>query len=175
MYDRFAQKLDRLNAQKQRLIDMVWAVPDSQRVLHPKDGSFSPVEMLMHMALLESNYADILDETPIGRYEGSVAKPGFIYNFVLKRMKEAKASPAPKQTTPKWVPGVDEAIKEWDKQRERLTKHLEVAKPAEIWVIAKPLGKMSADHALDLMAAHHHYHIERFTYADMPPKATPAT
>lgn len=170
MHERFAQKLDQLTARKQKLIDYVWSVPDAQRVLAPKEDSFSPVELLMHMALVESDYADELDETSIGKYTGTTAKTGFIYNFVINRMKEAKKSPAPKPFVPKWVPGVDEAIKEWDKQRERITKHLEHAKSGEIFIVKKPLGKMSADHFLDLLLAHHHYHIERFTYADMPGK-----
>lgn len=158
--------MERLDAQKQVLINKVWATPDSQRVLHPKDASFSPVELLMHIALIECKYNDALDETPPEVWAGRKAKPSFLYNFILNKQREGGPNvPAPKEFMPKWVPGVDEAIAEWDKQRERLKKHLERAKPGETFVAMKWLGKMSADHVLELLDVHQNYHIRNFRVA----------
>jgi hypothetical protein len=160
MHERLLQKFDKLEVRRLAFQERVSYLPDAEQIVR-KNGAFNGLEVLFHMSLVEGATNDALDATPLGKYDGKMAKPSFLYAKVIERMRSGQSAPAPAAFTPKWVPSLEEAIKAWEKERERLHKHLEIARINEAWVKRPWLGLLSADHILDLMDAHITYHDKR--------------
>ncbi|MCE9557705.1 MAG: hypothetical protein K8R88_02020 [Armatimonadetes bacterium] len=160
MHERYIERFERYEARRQAFIIRIWQIPEAERIVR-KNGAFNGMELIMHMALADGATNDVLDETPLGSYEGKTAKPTFIYNYIVGRMREGKSLPAPKEMLPKWVPGMDEAIAAWDKEQDRLRNHLNPARLGEPVGKFKMIGLLNADQIFDLMDAHLTYHDKR--------------
>lgn len=156
---RFAKLEDRRKA----LVARVRALAPEKQTAHPAPNEFSPVEVLMHMALAERFDLVQLDKTPLSSYAGKKSKPSFMYRHAVQSMQAAKKLGTFGAMTPAEGVTFEEAEKTWADVRAALAKHFEEVKnPSDTMVKLLFLGRLSARDLLTLFEAHHHYHETRF-------------
>lgn len=160
------EKWDHVEASRTALVERVRALPEAQRTAKPDPKAFSPVELLMHMALAEEVDLLMMDQRPPSGFAGRRAKPTFFLRWALKSMWKAKSMPTTGQMVPKPGTTFEEACGKWEEVRSRTAAHLEGLPSPDAPVCKHPFfGLMSAGNLMELFEAHTHYHNARFPAA----------
>jgi hypothetical protein len=134
---------------RKALIERVGALSVDAQNKRPNAKSFTPLEMLMHMVLVERMYP------PLRMAEPKPAKPNFIYRIIVGKMKNPKRVGTMKELEPKGPLTFEGVVKDWDQIRVELKPMLMDSSV----VFKHPLfGRMNGEHTLDLVDAHCTYH-----------------
>lgn len=134
-------------------------MPPEKQSRAPAPKEFSPIGVIMHMALAEGFDLEQLENSPPASLEGQKARPSFIYRQALRWLRHAKKFGTIGSMVP--GPGVTlvEASAAWEKARHGLRKHFESVKdPNAAMINLKFMGVLSASELLTLFEAHTHYH-----------------
>ena len=159
---------DRFNAIEARrvaLVDRVRALDHTKQNVKPA-GSFSPVEIVEHLALMESYNTDFLDRTPPVTLAGDKTTIRIMGNMVLKGLKDP--SKFMSRTLPAAIPragiGVETAAVHWSSVRIRLREHFHAVSDPDAAFIKMDwlFGTWSANQFMDLIESHMNYHEKRF-------------
>lgn len=154
---------DQVEAAKQALVERVQALPEAQRNQKPDPKSFSPIEVLMHMALAEEVDLLMMDQRPPSSFAGRRAKPSLFFRWGVKSMWKAKSMPTAGQMVPKPGTTFEDACQKWEEVRTRTAAHLDGLPSLEAPACKHPFfGLMSAGNLIELFEAHTHYHNARF-------------
>jgi hypothetical protein len=163
MDQNIADRFQHLEARRIAMIDRVRALPSDKQNLKPSPKQFSPVEVIMHMALADQMSADRMNKLNPSELKGLKAKPSFVFNLVVKGLAKAKPMSVPPGMTPKSYVVLDEAAAAWEKAQNQLKGYfLKADGPEEVLQKYFPFGRLSANNILELIEAHQHYHEERF-------------
>lgn len=156
-------RFDELESKRKAMLERVHALPAERQTAHPGPKEFSPVEVLMHMALAEEVDLVMMDKTPPSSLAGKRAKPRFMYRWAVNGMRKAKRMPTMGQMVPKPGVSLEEAETKWSEVRSRIAAHLESLPGLDAPACKHPFfGVLSAADLLNLLDAHQHYHDTRF-------------
>lgn len=156
-------RFDALETKRKAMVERVRALPTEKQCLHPTPKDFSPVEVVMHMALAEQVDLDLMDKKPPASLAGKRAKPRFTFRWVVGSMRKAKRSPTMGSMVPKPDITLEEAETRWEEVRTRIRAHLDPLPGPDAPACKHPFfGLLSAADLLDLLDAHQHYHDVRF-------------
>lgn len=83
-----------LEDRRKAFVDRVTTLSPDLQSSRPSAKDFSPVEVLMHFALVEDFDLQLMKKAPPTTLVGKKAKPNFIYRFVIYGQR-ANESPPP--------------------------------------------------------------------------------
>jgi hypothetical protein len=147
-------------------MDRVRALPEDKRSSRPAHGEFSPIEVIMHIALAEGFDLERIQKTPEGTFAGMPSKPSFFFKKALQTMARAQKVPTFKLMTPDDGTTFAQAEAAWADVRSGCAKVFEQIKdPHETLVKLPFFGRLSTLDLLDLFEVHTHYHEARFPQA----------
>ena len=159
MHPDIAQRLEFLELRRQALVDRVKALPVEKQTAKPDSKSFSPVEVIAHMALSEQVSIDRMKKLGPKDLIGKVPRTTFIYKKVVTDMNKGKKMGTPSNMIPQGRVSLDHAEKAWEHARKELTVFLnEVKRPDDPMQQFFVFGTLSAHDLLALFEAHTHYH-----------------
>ena len=148
------------------LIDRVRTMDDAKQHMKPANGGFSPVEVIEHLALMESFNADFLDRIPPENLSNEKIAIRMMGKMVLKGLKNPAKFMG--NTLPAAVPkssniGIETAAVHWGAVRSRLRNHLQSVSDADAAFIKMMwfFGTLSANQYMDLLESHLDYHEKR--------------
>jgi hypothetical protein len=154
-----AQRLEALEQRRVALVDRVRALPPQQQTAHPDAKSFSPLEVVAHLALSEQVHVDRMRTLGPKELIGKQSKTTFVFRMILDRMNRAQKSPAPSMVVPEARVPLETSARSWEYARKELALILNNIKyvddPVEQYFL---FGTLSAGDLLSLFEAHLHYH-----------------
>ncbi len=159
MHPEIAQRFEYLELRRRALLDRVRALSVEKQTAKANANSFSPVEVIAHLALSEQVTADRMKKLGPKDLIGKSTRTTFIYRKVLGDLNRAKKMPTPGDMIPKGRVSLEHAESNWDQARKDLTALFNQVKylddPMEQFFI---FGTLSAHDVLCLLEAHMHYH-----------------
>ncbi len=165
MHPQIESRFEGIEARRKALTDRVWALPKELQNKKPTNGSFSPAEVIMHMALAEEGNVKFLRKNPPSSLKGKNPHTTFIFKGTVQKM----ANPSKPLATvgymiPKTAVDLDAADQKWAGIRQETKGYLEeVETPDQPFIkFLFFFGLGSASDYLDLMEGHMTYHEQRF-------------
>ncbi|HWD40810.1 MAG TPA: hypothetical protein VG944_18320 [Fimbriimonas sp.] len=147
------------------LVKRVEGLSGPDQITRPKAGSFSPAEMIMHMALAERWNVGMMKKSPPPSLKGRKVKHGIFWDKTLETMRhpsgEVRTMP---QMTPKGQVHLKDAEKAWEDVRKEMRVYFAQCETPDSPMLKHMflIGTLSASDYLDLLEAHLHYHEVRF-------------
>ncbi len=152
-----------LESRRQSMVERVRTLKPGARTARPKSGEFSPVEVLMHMALAEKFDLMQLEKSTPESFRGRTAKPSFIFPNAVKRICEEKKMGTFKSMTPLSGVTLESASHDWEQVRASLRSYFDRVTDLDSPMIKLFIfGRLSALDFLNLLEAHCKYHEIRF-------------
>jgi len=159
MHPEIAQRLEYLEMRKAALIERVRALPPDKQNAKPDAKSFSPVEVIAHIALSEQVTADRMKKVGPKDLIGKTTRTTFIYKRTVDGMNKAKKMNSPAMMIPPERPRLEHAEQSWERARKELLVFFnEVKRPDDPMQQFFIFGTLSAYDVLALLEAHMHYH-----------------
>ena len=159
MHPEIAQRFEFLEMRRKALIDRVKALPVEKQTAKPDPKSFSPVEIIAHIALSEQMSVDRMKKLGPKDLIGKKTRTTFIYRKVVGDMNKAKKMATPNEMIPKGRVSLEHAEHNWDQARKELAEYFNKVKhlddPMQQFFI---FGTLSAHDVLCLLESHMHYH-----------------
>ena len=165
MHPRLEKRWKDLEDRRVALVQRVTDLPATRRGNRPADGTFSPVEVIQHFALVEKGNVAYMRKAPPASLLGQNPKPSFIFHKTLKSMRDPnKAVATLPSMRPKSGSSLEGAAQLWEEMRVETSGYLgQVRDPHDPMVRFNILfGLASAWDYLDLLEAHTYYHEQRF-------------
>jgi hypothetical protein len=155
-----------LEDQRKAFVDRVTSLSPELQSTRATSKDFSPVEVLMHFALVEDFDLQLMRKAPPTTLAGKKAKPNFIYRFVIYGQSNGKRVPTASNMTPQVNVNLTEATEKWAKARQEIAELLDPLPGPDAPAIRHPLfGLLSAADLIHLLSAHTRYHEIRFAVA----------
>ncbi len=165
MHPSIAQRFEHLELRRHSLVEKVRSLPPAKQSTKPDPKSFSPVDLVMHLALAEQ--MSVLRMTKVGPKDliGKNPKTTFIFRKIVANMRQGKKMPAPSQTIPEGRLSIESASDFWTETRKNLFTFFCETKRAEDPMQQFFLfGTMSAADLVELFEAHMDYHDKWFPH-----------
>jgi len=165
MHPEITKRFIALEARRKAFVERVKALPQDKQTAKPNAKSFSPAEVVMHLAIAEQGNLGFLQKAPPPTLKGKKTHMTFIFKKTVASMqKPVKPIMTPSSMIPKGPVNVDEAARVWEDVRRETAKYLEqVATPDEPFIkFLFFFGLGSAADYLTLLEAHMTYHEQRF-------------
>ncbi|HMS56757.1 MAG TPA: DinB family protein, partial [Fimbriimonadaceae bacterium] len=142
-----------LEQRRKSLTDRILAMPPEQQRAGTSK-SFSPAEVLDHMALSEAWYLPMMDKADRQTLKAKGAKVNFLYGMVVRKLRSAKSVPSMRDMTPKADVKPEDGAEHWEKVRNDLRLRISAVGLDEP-VFRHPLfGRMSPRHVMEIFDAH---------------------
>jgi len=156
-------KWDGLEQRRLAMVQRVRDLPSDRQNIRPDAHSFTPVELLMHMAMSDAVTIERIKKHPVSALNGVAPKPTFLYKIIVSGMNAGRRVPAPPNMKPEGQFSLDEAAKKWESVRRELSTYFEMASTPDT-VVQKSFmfGRLSASNLLALIESHHNYHDRYF-------------
>jgi hypothetical protein len=165
MHPELQRRFEALEERRKALVARVEELPAEQQTAKPGPNQFSPVEVIMHMALAEQGNVSFMRKTPPSSLKGKKPKTTFIFRKTVQMMeKPAKQI----RTVPYMIPRsgitLSQAKKAWEDIRSETAGFMQqVEGPDEPMVkFLFFFGLGSASDYLRLIESHTTYHEQRF-------------
>lgn len=165
MHPDLAKRFEALEIRRKALVKRVRDLPPDKQTAKPDPKSFSPADVIMHMALAEQGNVGFMRKTPPSVLQGKKPKTTFIFRKTVQMMQDPRKAVG---TMPYMVPSgketLAEADKAWSEIRKQTAGYLEqVSSPDDPLVkFLFVFGLGSASDYLTLIEAHTTYHEQRF-------------
>ena len=145
------------------MTDRVAMLDLQTQIRRRRPSEFSPVEVVMHMALAETFSLDLMRTRPPVGLTDLHPKPSWIFPFALNRMEAGNGVPTTGSMTPKSNVTLQEADARWTEVRLEILDLLTPLPTLECVALKHPLfGLLSARDLLQLLTSHTQYHEIRF-------------
>jgi len=153
---------DGLEARRLAMVRRVRELSPDRQTHRASADTFTPVELIMHMAMSDEVSLQRIRKHPPSSLTGASPKPTLMYKIIVSGMNAGRRVPAPPNMKPETSVSLDEAARKWEAIRKELSECLEAA-PAPGAVVQKTFlfGRLSATDLLALIESHHNYH-ERY-------------
>jgi hypothetical protein len=161
MHPEIAKRWESLENRRHVMVERVRVLSPELRSRAPNARSFSPVQVVMHMALAERWQGDFLKKNPPSALRGRKPKPTFFFRQMIVMMTRAKTRiPVAPVGSPVTKITLEEAESAWQTERENLTHYFAQVEQPDDAMVQFPffMGLVSSTDYLDLLAAHHTYH-----------------
>lgn len=150
-------RLEKLSETKAKVLARVHALPPDKIGNAPDRHSFSPAELVDHLAKTEEWYVEQIAESHVG--DAATPSHRWLYRMVLSQMRKAKKMKVvPSMFIPSEHVALDQAEKHWEGAHATFRQALWECSTDQVVYHHKLFGNMSAGMILDMMEAHHHYH-----------------
>ena len=153
-----------LKATKIELAKRLLDIPEPSRHTSPKDGGFSPAELMEHLAKAEEFNLKFLRKVGPKQIANRRVKPGPMYDMILKTFQNLKRTSAPPMLKPAKTPNMQQQHSLWMKHLDEVETFLSQAgSPDSPFIKMNFLfGTLSADQFLAFQEAHVKYHTHYF-------------
>ena len=168
MHPEIAKRFEGIEQRRKALVARVKALPPDKQNQKPDPKSFSPAEVIMHMALAEASNVGFMKKHPPRTLKGKKPRMTFIFRKTVSSMQNPiKLLATVPYMVPKGTVILAEADKAWAEVRKETAGFLEqVNGPNEPFIkFLFIFGLGSASDYLTLMEAHLTYHESRFSNA----------
>lgn len=165
MHPELAKRFAELEKRRVALVERVRTLPAEKQKTKRSPSEFSPVEMIMHIAITEHGDVVYLRKTPPESLKGKRPKTTFFFKSTVSRMQNpVKQMPTLPFMEPKEDVDLALAADSWAAARIQIAEYLEkVETPSEAFIKFHFIfGTASAQEFLDLLEAHMNYHEKRF-------------
>lgn len=149
-----------LKATKQELASKLLAIPEAKRLEEPKDGGFSPAELMEHLAKAEELNLKFLRKAGPLQISHRQVKPGPMYRMILGSFQKLKRVSAPPMLKPTKSPNLEQQHDQWMRLLDELDAFMSQTSSSSGPFIKMNFlfGTLSADQFLDFQEAHIKYH-----------------
>jgi len=152
-----------LESRRAAMTDRVAQLAQPEQVRRPRPSEFSPVEVIMHMALAETFSLEVMQQRPPIQLVKLRPKPSWIFPFALRRMEKGKGVPTIGSMTPKLNVTLREADSRWTEVRKEIHDLLAPLQTMDRVALKHPMfGLLSTRDLLQLLTSHAQYHEIRF-------------
>lgn len=153
-----------LVAKKRELASKLLAFSEPLRATHPKDGGFSPAELMEHLAKAEEFNLKFLRKVGPGQIVGRKVKPGPMYKMILGSFQNLKRTSAPPMLKPAKSTNMEQQHALWMKHLDEVDSFLSQVPSADGPFIKMNFlfGTLSPSQFLDFQEAHIKYHDHYF-------------
>lgn len=153
---------DGLENRRLAMVKRVRELPKDRQSHRISADTFTPVELIMHMALSDEVTLRRIRKHPASALAGVSPKPTLMYKIIVSGMNAGRRVPAPPNMKPEASVSLDEADRKWEDVRKELKTCLEtVSAPGTVVQKTFLFGRLSALDLLALIESHHNYH-ERY-------------
>lgn len=165
MHPEIDRRFKAIEDRRHAMVARVRALPKDKQSLKPDENHFSPVEVIMHMALAEQFDMAFVRKAPPETLKGKKPKMTFIFRktveMMAKPVREVRTMGA---MVPKGVESLTEADTAWDEVRRETAEYLEKLESPQDPLVKFLFffGLASASDYLTLIEAHMTYHEQRF-------------
>lgn len=153
-----------LRETKQELAEKLLAIPESKHQEKPKDGGFTPAELMEHLAKAEEFNLKFLRKLGPKQIENRKVKPGPMYKSILDSFQNLKRTAAPPMLKPAKMPNMQEQHARWMTHLNEVDKFVSQVASSDAPFIKMNFlfGTLSADQFMDFQEAHIKYHNHSF-------------
>lgn len=163
MHPEIAQRLEYLEMRKEALIGRVRALPPEKQSARSDAKSFTPVEMIAHLAISEQMTADRMKKVGPKDLIGKSPRASFIFRKMVDKMNRGQKMKSPTAMLPQERPNLDHSEQAWQRARNELKLFFnDVKRPDDPMQQIFIFGTLSAHDVLVLLESHLHYHEVRF-------------
>jgi DinB superfamily len=152
-----------LEVRRKTMTDRVAVLDNQAQIRRRRPSEFSPVEVIMHMALAETVSLEVMRQRPPIGLTTLRPKPSWIFAFALNRMEAGNGVPTIGSMMPKSDVTLREADARWTEVRNEIHGLLSPLPTMDHVALKHPIfGLLSARDLLQLLSSHTRYHEIRF-------------
>ncbi|HWD38420.1 MAG TPA: hypothetical protein VG944_06200 [Fimbriimonas sp.] len=165
MHPDIETRFENLEIRRQSIVGRVRDLPPDRRTAKANNKGFSPVEVIMHLALAEQGNVEMMRKAPPSSLKGKKPHVTSFFNKIVNAMQRPDH---PVRSTPGMTPRGDVTLEKaerlWEQSRTETRKYLETVPGLREPFIRFNLlmGLASVNDYLTLLEAHMTYHEQRF-------------
>lgn len=151
---------------RERFIQAVKAMPESVQGEPAPNHTWTPVQILDHLVIVEAMYAGFLQQTDPAAIQGKKPSRNILLRLIQHAMKKKMQVPTMKDMEP-GRKTLDLVLTEWEGVRRFLKKGF--PKDADLdtpWIQHAMLGVLSTRQVLELIQMHQQYHLPQLGVKD---------